>query len=109
MDSADLKKNPVERRNHFEIFKGSLAQLLTNGGIRGQQTTASSSQPGTDIAANQFFVSPSGSATGAGSITSPWDLKTALVIRQPSNLETPSIYAAALIMSRLPTSDLQAG
>ena len=35
--------------------------------------------------------------------------KRRLVIRQPSNLETPSIYAAALIMSRLPTSDLQTG
>src|SRR6476646_8677352 len=64
--------------NRFEIFKGSLAQLPANGGILGQQTAVPAAQPGIEIAANQFFVSPSGTAAGTGSITSPWDLKTAL-------------------------------
>ena len=62
------------------------------------------SVPNANAAANEFFVSPTGTASGNGSMTSPWDLKTAL--NHPAAIQPGDIIYLRGGIYNVPTTDL---
>jgi hypothetical protein len=96
----------------IDVAVGDRAELAINNpnnlSKTGEPSVSGGSETGSgrlaDVTASTFFVSPTGAASGTGSMASPWDLKTAL--NHPAAVQPGDTIYLRGGTYNIPTADL---
>lgn len=97
-DYLQTRDDHVEPQSH-ELTDFSATRQLA---VQGKSVTGIANL--SNVAANYFFVAPTGTASGNGSMTNPWDLKTAL--GHPSPVQPGDVIYLRGGTYNVPTNDL---